>query len=162
MLVYQRVSTIFQRSKPQAFACTQEIAVHLWHAGADTGGLAKDHAWALGFLNVTTRRAEQNQEPWLAHVSTWNIDVHMVYYIYLYTPYIHICIYSMCFWCVFFSEGQVLAQDHNLKPVDELGPLSANHGCGIFFTPVGWLKLHNAPGLDQHRMMGYIHPVDVQ
>ena len=162
MLVYQRVSTIFQRSKPQAFACTQEIAVHLWHAGADTGGLAKDHAWALGFLNVTTRRAEQNQEPWLAHVSTWNIDVHMVYYIYLYTPYIHICIYSMCFWCVFFLKvkywHKIITWNQSTNWVHFRQTMAAD----FFFTPVGWLKLHNAPGLDQHRMMGYIHPVDVQ
>ena len=118
------------------------------------------------FLNVNDEaRWNKTRKPWLAHVSTWNIDVHMVYYIYLYTTIYTYFVYTVCvFWCVFFFwRSSIGNKIITWKPVDELGPLSANHGCGFFFSLQldGW-KLHNAPGLDQHRMMGYIHPVDVQ
>ena len=61
-----------------------------------------------------------------------------VLYIFIYTIYTYLYIQYVFLMC-FFSEGQVLAQDHNLKPVDELGPLSANHGCGFFSLQLdGW------------------------
>ena len=85
-----------------------------------------------------------------------------VLYIFIYTIYTYLYIQYVFLMCFFFLKvkywHKIITWNQSTNWVHFRQTMAAD----FFFTPVGWLKLHNAPGLDQHRMMGYIHPVDVQ